>query len=282
MPGNTIGLMLQAIGAAVQHRSPGAAHFVDRGGPLTHKWYEDCARQIKDLCGRIGLQHMVVQVRGEQGALYVFIQSRFREPEVVSKPERTGKRDWMEQAIRAALDICDLYPGGDEFTAEERAFVAAIVDFEKKYRDLAGTPVDPFGPCPKNPEQIHSVDDAHAAIEAVAKPGAYARSFVKPPHNPEDCRFEGVGRCPGCCTDYYIENGERKRSNVDPMKFGPHDYPGAPKPPDGECWTSDCKHGCGCYAGPHTSGGPVDPFGPCPKNPQNPKLFADNDEECFS
>lgn len=51
----------------------------------------------------------------------------------------------------------------------------------------------------------------------------------------------------------------------------PHDYPGAPgyNPKDpGECYTSDCRYGCGCWAGPSRSGGPegVDPFGECPKH----------------
>lgn len=92
-------------------------------------------------------------------------------------------------------------------------------------------------------------------------------------HDPKDCTFQGYGHCPGCCTDYYIENGQRKKSRVDARKFGLHDYPGAPKPLDGECWTSDCKHGCGCWTGPHNSGGPVDPFGPCPNNPRNIKFI---------
>lgn len=83
-------------------------------------------------------------------------------------------------------------------------------------------------------------------------------------HDPKDCEFEGFGHCPGCCTDYYIESGNRKSSRVDARKFGPHHYPDAP---DG---TSDCKYGCGCWAGPHNSGGPVDPFGACPKNPLQP------------
>jgi hypothetical protein len=57
---------------------------------------------------------------------------------------------------------------------------------------------------------------------------------------------------------------------TEPPRF-PHDYPGAlghnPDDP-GECFTSDCRHGCGCWAGPSRSGGPegVDPFGECPKH----------------
>ncbi len=43
---------------------------------------------------------------------------------------------------------------------------------------------------------------------------------------------------------------------------------------------SDCKHGCGCWAGPSRSGGPagIDPFGKCPKNPLDGKLLGGNDD----
>lgn len=49
----------------------------------------------------------------------------------------------------------------------------------------------------------------------------------------------------------------------------PHVYPGSPghDPKDpGDCYTSDCSNGCGCWAGPSRSGGPdgIDPFGECP------------------
>jgi hypothetical protein len=46
-------------------------------------------------------------------------------------------------------------------------------------------------------------------------------------------------------------------------EFGGHHYPAAPDA------TSDCSHGCGCWAGPARSGGPpgLDPFGKCPNNP---------------
>ena len=52
----------------------------------------------------------------------------------------------------------------------------------------------------------------------------------------------------------------------------PHDYPGAPghNPEDPrDCFTSDCRYGCGCSAGPYRSSGPdgVDPMGECPKHP---------------
>jgi hypothetical protein len=67
-----------------------------------------------------------------------------------------------------------------------------------------------------------------------------------------------------------------ERVGIDPprsVRFE-HDYPGAPgyDPDDpGECFTSDCRYGCGCYAGPSTSGArdkTVDPFGECPKHPE--------------
>lgn len=58
----------------------------------------------------------------------------------------------------------------------------------------------------------------------------------------------------------WIEDGVVKDAPpVDGRLFGRHWY-------DDE-GTSDCKHGCGCWAGPYRSGGPVHPFGPCPKNP---------------
>lgn len=59
----------------------------------------------------------------------------------------------------------------------------------------------------------------------------------------------------------WVEDGERKSAPiVDPAKFGPHQY-------SDHDYTSDCLFGCGCWAGPVRSGGPVYPFGACPKNP---------------
>ena len=61
--------------------------------------------------------------------------------------------------------------------------------------------------------------------------------------------------------DTWHEDGERKHApRVDPDKFGSHDY----GKHDG---TEDCRFGCGCWAGPCRSGGPVNPFGACPNNP---------------
>jgi hypothetical protein len=60
----------------------------------------------------------------------------------------------------------------------------------------------------------------------------------------------------------WVEDGRWYHSpKLDPKKYGPHDY-GA------EDSTQDCTHGCGCWAGPSRSGGPVDPFGLCPSNPK--------------
>ncbi len=56
-------------------------------------------------------------------------------------------------------------------------------------------------------------------------------------------------------------NGRKVAKHVDSKKFGPHKYIDC----DG---TSDCEYKCGCWMGPSRSGGPVDPFGACPKNPK--------------
>lgn len=59
--------------------------------------------------------------------------------------------------------------------------------------------------------------------------------------------------------DEWTEGGERRTARrVDPNTHGPHLYD--------ENGTSDCAYGCGCWAGPSRSGGPVNPFGACPKN----------------
>lgn len=53
-------------------------------------------------------------------------------------------------------------------------------------------------------------------------------------------------------------------------EYGPHKYEDGPG-------TYDCEHGCGCWAGPTRSGGPlgIDPlYGECPKNPKDGKLVG--------
>ena len=61
--------------------------------------------------------------------------------------------------------------------------------------------------------------------------------------------------------DTWVENGKlRHAPAVDPKTHGDHHYPGS--------GTRDCFYGCGCWAGPARSSGPVDPFGPCPNNPK--------------
>ena len=54
-----------------------------------------------------------------------------------------------------------------------------------------------------------------------------------------------------------MPNGREHRKYKD---FGLHEYASA--------GTSNCAHGCGCWAGPARSGGPVgvDPFGLCPNH----------------
>ena len=54
-----------------------------------------------------------------------------------------------------------------------------------------------------------------------------------------------------------------------PKEYGEHKYSKG----DGRI---ECKHGCGCWAGSATSGGPtgLDPFGACPKNPKDGKLLG--------
>lgn len=47
---------------------------------------------------------------------------------------------------------------------------------------------------------------------------------------------------------------------LDRSMFGPHDY--------GEKNSGRCRHECQCWMGNFTSGGPVNPMGPCPKNPR--------------
>ena len=56
------------------------------------------------------------------------------------------------------------------------------------------------------------------------------------------------------------ENGDVHHApEVDKNIYGPHDY-------EKERGTSDCRYLCGCWMGEARSGGPVDPFGSCPKN----------------
>lgn len=74
----------------------------------------------------------------------------------------------------------------------------------------------------------------------------------------EMCRWEKEGHA------VWVENGNVKHSPKVPEElFGPHGYefPGR---------TTNCSFGCGCWAGPWSSGGPVDPLGPCPRNPKKP------------
>lgn len=67
-------------------------------------------------------------------------------------------------------------------------------------------------------------------------------------------------------TGIYYEDGVKKESYVSRRRFGEHYYPGCHD--SAGFYTSNCKFGCGCWMGSFRSGGPVDPFGPCPKNPK--------------
>jgi hypothetical protein len=70
--------------------------------------------------------------------------------------------------------------------------------------------------------------------------------------------------------DVWHEQGGMKHAlRVNPKKFGGHDY-------GDHGGTNDCAYQCGCWMGSCSSGGPVNPFGACPKNLQIPLL----DEHC--
>jgi hypothetical protein len=59
---------------------------------------------------------------------------------------------------------------------------------------------------------------------------------------------------------WYERSGMKNAPKVDPTKFGKHDF-------GDQEFTQDCSYGCGCWMGSSASGGPVNPFGPCPNNP---------------
>ena len=57
--------------------------------------------------------------------------------------------------------------------------------------------------------------------------------------------------------------------------YGHHDYPGAPAN-----HRIDCAYGCGCWIGGSSSGSEhlgVDPFGKCPNNVSDGKLFPEKE-----
>lgn len=61
----------------------------------------------------------------------------------------------------------------------------------------------------------------------------------------------------------WIENGVYFQApTVDASKYGNHAYDGGGY----ERGVRSCS--CGCYMHSTSSGGPCDPFGPCPENPQ--------------
>ena len=84
--------------------------------------------------------------------------------------------------------------------------------------------------------------------------GQYLKSKAAMQQHEEACKWKREGH------SVWYENGEVCHAEKIPETlFGPHGYTH-----DG---TSDCSHGCGCWAGPTRSGGPVNPLGPCPLNP---------------
>jgi len=70
----------------------------------------------------------------------------------------------------------------------------------------------------------------------------------------EACKWEHAGE-----VVWYEDGRVMHAPGIPSGVFGPHDYKSK--------GTSDCANGCGCWAGPARSGGPVDPLGPCPRNP---------------
>lgn len=71
----------------------------------------------------------------------------------------------------------------------------------------------------------------------------------------ESCRWEKEKH------DVWVEDGKVCHApRLSPELFGPHHF--------GKLGTSNCSYGCGCWFGPYRSGGPVSPFGPCPRNPK--------------
>lgn len=73
----------------------------------------------------------------------------------------------------------------------------------------------------------------------------------------EESKWQKIGHAV-----WHEYGGMKHAPRVDPKKFGAHSYA------EEEERTSDCKYLCGCWMGSCSSGGPVNPFGACPKNPK--------------
>ncbi len=62
-----------------------------------------------------------------------------------------------------------------------------------------------------------------------------------------------------------------------PKEYGGHKYSDMDR-------THNCEHGCGCYAGPSSSGGPIglDPIhGACPNNPADGERLGGNGDHAL-
>lgn len=79
---------------------------------------------------------------------------------------------------------------------------------------------------------------------------------IRTEHDTERKKWEDQGHA-----IWYENAGMMHAPLVDTETYGPHNY-------TGRGGTIDCAHGCGCWMGAARSGGPVDPFGACPKNPK--------------
>lgn len=100
----------------------------------------ECAEVRESLCRRVESRGCGLCSYYCKTQFYQRIHSCNEETAGEEQSSSAHSQDWMTDAIRDAFRICDLYPGGDEFTREERTFAEAMVAFDNKYRDLAGIP----------------------------------------------------------------------------------------------------------------------------------------------
>ena len=109
----------------------------------------------------------------------------------------------------------------------------------------------------KNAQFKGIVEKLPKTADGVAITGESEQLAIPAPPSPQQLAIEDA-KAKGLA--YWIENGTVCTCTpVDGTLFGSHHYT-----MDG---TSDCAHGCGCWMGGFASGGPVDPFGACPRNP---------------
>lgn len=129
-------------------------------------------------------------------------------------------------------------------------------DVDERVRKLAAMP--------KELALLHAeLEKITAAVNAGADHVENPRENLTPHSYAPMATFQILGAklARACGVAMLIQDGKVSIVEaIDPSKFGPHVYPY----PGG---TSDCAYGCGCWMGPSRSGGPVDPFGPCPNHP---------------